>query len=104
MAFSYLYKYRGGNFSPSETKAFIGIPARNLDIAGEMIAKGINSPLTSAAGRLFDAVSAMLGLCINASFDSEAPMRLEAAAAKNIKDHYPSEYQMWWISVRQLMQ
>lgn len=89
MAFSYLYKYRGGNFSPSETKAFIGIPARNLDIAGEMIAKGINSPLTSAAGRLFDAVSAMLGLCINASFDSEAPMRLEAAAAKNIKDHYP---------------
>lgn len=89
MAYSYLYKYRGGNFSLSEVKAFKGIPSGKLDIAGEMIARNINSPLTSAAGRLFDAVSAILGLCSTAAFDSEAPMRLEAVAAKNIKDHYP---------------
>ena len=89
MAFSYLYKCRGKKFNPSGMKAFNGISLREMDTVAEMIDKNINSPPTSAAGRLFDAVSSLLGLCSAAAFDSEAPMRLEAAAAKNIKDHYP---------------
>jgi hydrogenase maturation protein HypF len=35
-------------------------------------------PRTSAAGRLFDAASALAGVCAEASFEGEAPMRLEA--------------------------
>jgi hydrogenase maturation protein HypF len=48
-----------------------------------------NSPLSSGAGRLFDAVAALTGLCSYSSFDAEAPMRLESAAAENINDFYP---------------
>jgi len=42
--------------------------------------KGINCPSTRAAGRLFDAASALTGLCTHASFEGEGPMKLEAAA------------------------
>jgi hydrogenase maturation protein HypF len=43
--------------------------------------KGINAPVTHAAGRLFDAAAALTGICTHASFEGEGPMKLEAAAA-----------------------
>ncbi len=39
---------------------------------------GINAPSTTAVGRLFDAAAALLGVCLQASYEGEAPMRLEA--------------------------
>ncbi len=47
-----------------------------------VLARGINAPLTSSAGRLFDAVASILDLCQRASFEGEAAMRLEAAAER----------------------
>jgi hydrogenase maturation protein HypF len=49
---------------------------------------GINTPLTSSTGRLFDAVAAITGLCHVASFHAEAPMRLEGAIDKSEKGAY----------------
>jgi hydrogenase maturation protein HypF len=43
--------------------------------------RGLNTPATSAAGRLFDAAAALTGLCLHASYEGEGPMRLEAALA-----------------------
>ena len=40
--------------------------------------KRVNCPQTTAAGRLFDAAAALLGLCHRASFEGQGPMRLEA--------------------------
>lgn len=42
--------------------------------------KRLNCPRTSAAGRLFDAAAAMIGLLDEASYEGQGPMRLEAAA------------------------
>jgi hydrogenase maturation protein HypF len=39
---------------------------------------GVNAPQTTAVGRLFDAAAALLGACRCASYEGEAPMRLEA--------------------------
>lgn len=47
------------------------------------------SPLSSGAGRLFDAISAMIGLCDKSTFEGEPAIALEAIAASRIDSDYP---------------
>ena len=47
------------------------------------------SPLSSGAGRLFDAVSAMLGVCDRNTFEGEAAIALEALTVEGIDGEYP---------------
>ncbi len=65
-----------------------------LDLARQAALKGINSPLSSSAGRLFDAVSACLGICaMSQSFEGEAAMRLEATASAFTAEPYEFQTQ-----------
>lgn len=53
-----------------------------LDIIDNMISRGLNSPLTSSCGRLFDAVAAAVGICMEeAVYEGQAAVELEAAAS-----------------------
>lgn len=58
-----------------------------------MLAKQIQSPVTTSMGRLFDAVASMLGLCQVASFEGQAAMALEqegtGASVHGEDDTYP---------------
>jgi len=56
-------------FTPSELK-----------IIATMLSQRVNCPLTSSAGRLFDAVSSLIGLRQKLNFEGQAAMELEAAA------------------------
>jgi len=60
--------------------------AANLDT---MMTRGINAPMTSSAGRLFDAACGLLNVKLLASFDGEAPMELERLAAGSIRESNP---------------
>ena len=51
-----------------------------LDVQFAMLGAGLNCVWTTSAGRLFDAVSAILGLRRSSSFEGEAAMALEHAA------------------------
>ncbi len=48
-------------------------------LLNQMIEKGINTPMTSSVGRLFDAASALLGICTAPRYEGEAAILLEAA-------------------------
>jgi hydrogenase maturation protein HypF len=50
------------------------------------------SPLSSGAGRLFDAVSALIGICDRNTFEGEAAMALEACVHEGIAGEYPIEF------------
>jgi hydrogenase maturation protein HypF len=89
MAYSYLFKYFGDSFDFKSVPLFSSVDNQKLLMIKEMIVKKMNSPETSSAGRLFDAVSAILELCPVQTFDSEAPIRLESVCNGETKDFYP---------------
>ena len=62
-----------------------------IGILLNMLSKKINSPVTSSAGRLFDAVSSLLGICDRTNYEGQAAMMLEFAADLNEKGSYPFE-------------
>jgi hydrogenase maturation protein HypF len=65
------------------------ISAKKLDIIKTMAANGLNSPLTSSAGRLFDGVAAIAGVKQTVSYEGQAAVELEWQASKTIADsHY----------------
>jgi len=68
---------------------FPDVPPASVRLLLEALEKKINVVASSSAGRLFDAISAICGLCVRSSFEGQAPMRLEGAAARTDAGEYP---------------
>lgn len=91
MGLAVLFQTFGKELANLDLPLLRSYPAKSRTIY-EAIEKGINCPLSSGAGRLFDAVAAITGVCIDSRFHAEAPMRLESVIIPNIHDFY--EYQI----------
>src|SRR5262249_49485610 len=61
--------------------------------------RGVASPLTSSAGRLFDAVAALAGRRSRAAFEGQAAMELEAVSAPGLSP-YPYQIEAGVIDLR----
>ena len=69
------------NFSTLDLHRYLS--AKPLKTIDRMLETGLNVPLASSCGRLFDAVAAALGLCADhALFEGQGAMELEALAEK----------------------
>ncbi len=89
MAVSYLNASLGAGFF-QEYEPWAGRwEAENVDLLRKMIELGVNAPLTSSAGRLFDAVSSIIGICDRSTYDAQASIELEMAADETERGRYP---------------
>jgi hydrogenase maturation protein HypF len=79
MALSYLYTLLGEDFS-LEGLPLSKLNMNEIDIIKRQMKRGINSPLTSSAGRLFDGVSALAGVRGEVEYEAQAAIELEMIA------------------------
>jgi hydrogenase maturation protein HypF len=65
-----------------ELEAIDWLNRQPVEVLSRMIEGGVNSPLSSSCGRLFDAVAALLGICRESiSYEGQAAIELEAVAS-----------------------
>jgi hydrogenase maturation protein HypF len=89
VAVAWLYRIFGPGWSDLDIPVVRECDPEKCRMITIMIDKGINSPLTSGAGRLFDAVASLAGIVHTASFQAEGPMKLEALATASTGESYP---------------
>lgn len=58
----------------------LGAKATDVRVLGRMIERGVNTPLTSSCGRLFDAVAALVLKRTNVDYEAQAAIELEGVA------------------------
>ena len=66
-----------------------GFSSVELAVLDEMLRAELNVVRTSSAGRLFDAVASLLGVCQIQSHEGQAAMQLEALAGEGAAEPYP---------------
>jgi hydrogenase maturation protein HypF len=79
MAISYLFHHFDRDLWNLEIPFVRALDRRRTENLLRLIESRINSPLTSSTGRLFDAVSAMMGIRETVNYEAQAAIELEAA-------------------------
>ncbi|MGO9516740.1 MAG: carbamoyltransferase HypF [Candidatus Korobacteraceae bacterium] len=108
MAVSYLVRHFGSDFV-RDLPLVADVPEKNLNVLFRMMEQGINSPLTSSCGRLFDAVAALAGIRRQANYEAQAAIELEMATGGSCDESsYPfdlgAEGEGWAVDTRALFE
>jgi len=94
-----LWAMERGDEVPSWFKEF-----ENAGVLVSMMDRGLNCPLTSSCGRLFDAACGILGVVPMAEFEGQAPMALEAMVQKPVVDPGGWCFEDFMLDLRPLLE
>jgi len=76
----------GFNVSSEEMLVLLGAKERDVRVLRQMMERGLNSPLTSSCGRLFDAVAAVVLGRRRVDYEAQAAIELEGVAVDESDD------------------
>jgi hydrogenase maturation protein HypF len=79
MAVSYLSHHFGRDFLKLDIPFVRQLNRQKTNFLLRMMEQGVNSPLTSSCGRLFDAVAALIGIRQQVNYEAQAAIELEMA-------------------------
>ncbi len=101
MALSYLRAIHGRHALSAFPSLVEALGSTKVDALMQMMEQNVNSPLTSSAGRLFDAVAALVGLRYSVSYEGQAACELEGIADADEKGSYPCRVMTSATSVKE---
>ena len=77
MAAAYLWATFGKEIFQEELPPSVKWNREQLEVLVQILQRGVNSPLTSSCGRLFDGVAAIIGLRDSIAYEGQAAIELE---------------------------
>jgi len=90
VALSILFDMYGKDiYRLSEVQTLKSLTDKEMEIMFRVWEKGVNSPLSSSAGRLFDAAASIIGIRQTLSYEGQSGMIMENYYRWDIEDHYP---------------
>ena len=92
MALMYLYRSFGEGLFDLPIPYASRLNRKQAKNVLTMAVNGINSPLTSSCGRLFDAIASLLGLRDTIAYEGQAAIELEMCQTKKASGTYPVSF------------
>jgi hydrogenase maturation protein HypF len=90
VALGLLYALLGSQaFLRHDLFPLLSISESELTVLRQMLERGVQSPVTSSVGRLFDAVASLVGLRQRVRFEGQAAMELEFSVEEGCSEAYP---------------
>lgn len=93
MAMAYLFAAFGDKFEEVAARLDLSFPDLEWRVLLRQLSTGWHSPVTTSAGRLFDAVAAAAGICRRRTYEGQPALELEMAADPEEHGFYPAEVQ-----------
>jgi hydrogenase maturation protein HypF len=88
-ALGVLYEIWGDRGLDCDLAPIAEFSEKQIALFKQVLIKGFNAPVTSSAGRLFDAVASLVGLRQRVTFEGQAAMELESMIESEVVDLYP---------------